>query len=193
MPGTSQTTAPLVFLPIAGNRICAFLFLMVGPTVLIGSLTYVVLAGRAGAPGAMALLICVVPWLLALMAAVFLISVRAELSATQVRRVTAFGERTLQISDVTSALMVTGNRGSRVLLIRTPNAVIGLTNGSFSNAQLKEMQESVRLRAADMGRQIQTTMPSPTPRQVLPVIGVYLGILFATIALVAVSGILHRR
>jgi hypothetical protein len=132
-------------------------------------------------------------WLLLLVLAIFLISARAELTATEVKRKSAFGERSLRVSDVTSALLYSGARGGLSLTIRTARDSIMFTSNSFSNAQLHQMQEFIRMRAAEIGRQIETAMPPRTVRQVRMLIALYLGILLATIALVAVFGIPHPR
>jgi hypothetical protein len=132
-------------------------------------------------------------WLLLLVLAIFLISARAELTATEVTRKSAFGERTLRVSDVTSALLYSGARGGLSLRIRTARDSIMFTSSSFSNAQLRQMQEFIRMRAAEIGRQIETAMPPRTAQQVRMLIALYLGILLATIALVAVFSVSHPR
>jgi len=160
----------------------------------MGMLIYGSLSRGSVTKDAIVLLVFGIFWLLALIFAVFLISVCAELSAIQVRRKTMFGERTLQVSQLTSALITSGGRGSLFLTVRTASDRIMLSNSSFSNAQLREMHEFIRLRAADAGRQIQTTVPPPTARQVQMILAVYMGVLFTAAVLVTVFVIVaHQR
>ena len=112
MPAAMQTAGSLVAHPLRGNQICSFIFLIAGPTLLIVSLTYTVLTRPGSRDAAIGILFLEVLWLLALIFGVFLISTRAELTSTQIKRTTAYGQRVLQISDVTSALLTSGGRGS---------------------------------------------------------------------------------
>ncbi len=195
IPAAAQTAAPLVFVPVVANRVCILLVLLAGPTVLMTLVAHAVLSRPTNMSDVIVVLVFGITWLLVIAFGISLVSIQAELTSTHVRRKSVFGVKTLEISNITSALVLSGAKGSRALVVRTAIDRLAFTNASFSNSQLREMQEFIRQRAAEVGRQIQTTVPNVplTPRQTQLAIVVYLGILVMTVALVAVFGVAHQR
>ncbi len=192
MPAPTPAAERLVVVSPTSNRIGALVFLVAIPTLLMGMFLYAALRGPIDTGAAIIVGLFGISWALLVMLAAFLMSARAELTKFDVRRTTIFGVKKLALAEVTSALLLYSSRGGVSLTVRTADDWILFSNSSFSNAQLREMQQFIAARAAEIGHEIQTARPMPGARQAQLVIALYLGILVAVIALVGISGMTHQ-
>jgi hypothetical protein len=189
VPSPAQMTESLHFVPPTANRIAIFVFLIVNPCGLLCAMTYSFLNRPLNTATGIAALAFVALLAFVVMLGLFLMTATAELTPTEIRRKTAFGERSLQISDVVSAVLIRGTRGGPNLMVRTAHDSIMFSNSAFGNAQLRQMQDAIQLRAAEIGRTVRTDWASAMPP---PMHLVYLGILLLTMVLLAAFGIAYR-
>ncbi len=193
MPTSMSMGGPLFFRATQANKVCVFVFLVAGPTLLAGLMAYSALTSSFDTNATIIAIVFGVGWLLSVMLAMFLMSTRVELTTSQVTRQTLFGKKTLLISEMVSAMETSGGRGSLFLQIRTTTDRVMFGNLTFSNTQLGEMRDFIQARAHELGRQIQTSLPPPSARAIQGWMVFHILAITAIIVLAAVWGVTHHR
>jgi hypothetical protein len=114
-------------------------------------------------------------------------SQRIELTDTEITRRGLFGTSRMAMSDILSAHMVSGGRGSRMLSLQSEREKLVISTLMFSYAQLEQIQTFV----AEAGQRAGRTIPASQPPKFLTPAGttvvLALGIAGAALAIVLVA------
>ncbi len=120
------------------------------------------------------------------------LSIRAELSETEIVRRSLLGTKSLPLDQIDSALF-TSYRGCVFLTLRASKHWISFSTYTFSMAQLDQIQAFLVREAAKSSRTVQTSLPPLTTKQAVYFTVYYLLAIVAVFVVIAIAGIHNNQ